>query len=190
MLDEAWGCVEEGWIEHDGEDCPVMANELVRVKYSDGTYDSVCHKSGGFARDWDWYDGRLDGKNIIAYQVVSEKPTQVSDKPEQTISVQELVDKIKPTLSVQEERRKVVSDGGSSSYYKLLIKTKDGEFEAQVGDVIAAMVGDNFALGNVVKALRRIYLDSQGLGKVGVGMAYDIEKCKYFLTDYQERYGR
>lgn len=84
----------------------------------------------------------------------------------------------------------VKSDGGSTSYYKLTIKTEDGEFKAETGDVIAAMVGDNFQLGNVLKAVRRIYEASEGRGKDGITMEYDINKCKYFLDDYLRRYGK
>ena len=59
----------------------------------------------------------------------------------------------------------------------------------ETGNVIQALVGDNFALGNVVKALRRIYMESIGQGKDGIDMQYDVNKCKYFLDDYLARYG-
>lgn len=81
--------------------------------------------------------------------------------------------------------------GGSADYYKLTVHNpKNGAtIDCETEDIIFALVGDNFALGNVVKALRRIYLDSQGKGKEGVDMTYDINKCKYFLDSFQRRYG-
>ena len=102
-----------------------------------------------------------------------------------------------PAANVSEEavhvsdKGAVKSDGGSSGYYALTITNKAGEtIECQTGDVIAALVGDNFALGNVVKALRRIYECSQGRGKADVDMAYDVNKSKYFLDDFLGRYGK
>jgi hypothetical protein len=85
---------------------------------------------------------------------------------------------------------KIKSTGGSSTYYQLTIKNNKGEsIQCETGNVIEALVGDNFALGNVVKALRRIYMDSIGQGKEGIDMKYDINKCKYFLDDFLARYG-
>jgi hypothetical protein len=85
---------------------------------------------------------------------------------------------------------KIKSTGGSSDYYKLTIHTASGEtFQCEVGDVIQAMVGDNFQLGNVLKASRRMWLDAQGGGKVGVDSAYDANKIKYFVDDFVQRYG-
>lgn len=80
---------------------------------------------------------------------------------------------------------KINSTGGSSDYYELNIKGHS----VQVEDVIYAMVGGDFALGNVVKALRRMYLDSQGAGKEGVDMQYDANKIKYFTDSFVKRFG-
>jgi len=85
---------------------------------------------------------------------------------------------------------KIKSTGGSSDYYKLTIHTASGEtFQCEVGDVIQAMVGDNFQLGNVLKASRRMWLDAQGGGKEGVDMDYDRAKIHYFSDDFVQRYG-
>lgn len=81
---------------------------------------------------------------------------------------------------------KVKSDGGSSDYYKLTIRTKQGSFECETGDVIRAMVGNNFDLGNALKALRRIYEASQGRGKDGIDMSYDANKINYFVNEFVE----
>lgn len=151
-------------IKHDGGPCPVGGDTLVDVYFGG---DWVCHDKADYWT-WDWSQCGGEGECITKYRIVSVKEAEQDVIP---------------------ETGKIVSTGGSSAYYELKIKTKDGEFTAQVGDVIAAMVGDNFALGNVVKALRRIYLDSQGSGKEGVDMSYDINKCKYFLDDFKQRYG-
>lgn len=83
------------------------------------------------------------------------------------------------------EATKIKSDGGSSDYYKLEINGNPIEVE----DVIYAMVGGDFALGNAMKALRRIYLDSKGQGKEGIDMQYDANKIKYFVDSFVKRFG-
>jgi hypothetical protein len=78
----------------------------------------------------------------------------------------------------------IKSDGGSSSYYELEITNKYGEkIKVEVGDIIRAMVGNDFSFGNCVKALRRMYLVTQGGGKEGVSLEYDIKKVKWFLDE-------
>lgn len=85
-----------------------------------------------------------------------------------------------------EEAVKTVSTGGSSGYYELEIEGKP----YQVEDVIYAMVGGDFALGNVLKAARRMYLDSKGQGKAGTDMSYDANKIKYFTDSFVKRFGK
>ena len=80
---------------------------------------------------------------------------------------------------------KTKSDGGSSDYYKLEINGNLVEVE----DIIYAMVGGDFALGNVIKACRRMYLDSKGQGKEGVDMTYDANKIKFFVDSFKKRFG-
>lgn len=84
-----------------------------------------------------------------------------------------------------EPTSKITSTGGSSDYYKLIINGNHVETE----DVIYAMVGGDFALGNALKALRRMYLDSEGGGKEGVDMSYDANKVKYFVDSFVKRFG-
>ena len=81
---------------------------------------------------------------------------------------------------------KVESTGGSSEYYKLEINGQKVEVE----DIIYAMVGGDFALGNVLKATRRMYLDSKGQGKEGTNMQYDANKIKYFTDSFVKRFGK
>ena len=81
--------------------------------------------------------------------------------------------------------RKTKSDGGSSDYYKLEINGNLVEVE----DIIYAMVGGDFILGNILKACRRMYLDSKGQGKEGIDMQYDANKIKYFVDSFVKRFG-
>lgn len=85
----------------------------------------------------------------------------------------------------QEAPSKTKSNGGSSDYYKLEINGNPVEVE----DIIYAMVGGDFALGNVIKACRRMYLDSKGQGKEGVDMTYDANKVKFFVDSFEKRFG-
>lgn len=91
--------------------------------------------------------------------------------------------------SVPEQTTKVKSDGGSSDYYKLKIKrASDGqEFECEMGDVIYSVFGGDFDLGNIVKACRRMYLDTQGAGKDGIDAVYDGKKIEWFTKDFLQR---
>lgn len=91
--------------------------------------------------------------------------------------------------SVPEQTTKVKSDGGSSDYYKLKIKrASDGqEFECEMGDVIYSVFGGDFDLGNIVKACRRMYLDTQGAGKDGIDAEYDGKKIEWFTKDFLQR---
>lgn len=91
--------------------------------------------------------------------------------------------------STPEQTTKVKSDGGSSDYYKLKIKrASDGqEFECEMGDVIYSVFGGDFDLGNIVKACRRMYLDTQGAGKDGIDAEYDGKKIEWFTKDFLQR---
>ena len=84
----------------------------------------------------------------------------------------------------------VVSDGLSTSYYQLKITNKNGDtIDCEMGDVIRCTVGDNFSLGNVLKAARRMYEASQGRGKKDVSMNYDANKIAYFAKEFADFYG-
>lgn len=92
---------------------------------------------------------------------------------------------VEPEEQPEEASSKTKSDGGSSDYYKLEINGNPVEVE----DVIYAMVGGDFTLGNILKACRRMYLDSKGEGKEGVDMQYDANKIIYFANSYAKRFG-
>jgi len=84
---------------------------------------------------------------------------------------------------------KTKSDGGSSDYYKLTIRrASDGEeFKCEMGDIIYSVYGGDFDLGNIAKAMRRMYLDSKGKGKEGVDASYDAKKIQWFTDDFMKR---
>ena len=78
----------------------------------------------------------------------------------------------------------VKSDGGSSSYYELTLTNKHGEtIQCETGDVIRALVHNDFSLGNIVKACRRVAEAQQGRGKQGVNPEYDLNKIIYFANE-------
>lgn len=82
--------------------------------------------------------------------------------------------------------KKTKSDGGSSSYYELTITNKAGEsIKCETGDVIRALVGNDFDFGNCVKALRRMYLATLGMGKEGTDLVYDANKIRWFLGEIE-----
>lgn len=91
----------------------------------------------------------------------------------------------KRMVLITEESSKTKSDGGSSDYYKLEINGNPVEVE----DVIYALVGGDFILGNILKACRRMYLDSKGQGKEGIDMEYDKNKIVYFANSFVNRFG-
>ena len=94
----------------------------------------------------------------------------------------------------------IKSDGGSSSYYqlKLLVKANkiidlEGHDEVKVveletGDIIRALVDNDFDLGNIIKACRRIHQAKKGTGKAGTDVEYDCKKIDYFLKEWYNAY--
>ena len=88
---------------------------------------------------------------------------------------------------LQEAAAPVKSDGGSSSYYQVTIRRRDGAtFTCETGDIIRALVGNDFSLGNIVKACRRIYQATIGQGKEGTSPEYDINKIHYFADEVKD----
>lgn len=78
----------------------------------------------------------------------------------------------------------VKSDGGSSSYYQVTIRRRDGAtFTCETGDIIRVLVANDFDLGNIIKASRRISQALQGQGKDGTSINYDLNKIEYHLNE-------
>ena len=88
----------------------------------------------------------------------------------------------KPKEQPEDVLSPIKSTGGSSSYYRFPIKSSiTGQtMEVETGDVIRAMVGNDFDLGNIIKACRRISQAEQGKGKEGTDVVYDCNKIAYF----------
>ncbi len=93
----------------------------------------------------------------------------------------------------------VKSDGGSSSYYQLKMKllgsavsniagSSNVNVDVETGDIIRALVDNDFDLGNVIKACRRIHQAKKGEGKAGTDVEYDLKKIKYFLDEWYKAY--
>lgn len=92
--------------------------------------------------------------------------------------------------------KEVKSDGGSSKYYQLTVRVTEDKIEnatpqgevkdvtLETGDVIRALVDNDFDLGNCIKAIRRIHQSSKGEGKSGTSIEYDVNKIKYFLDEW------
>lgn len=144
---------------------------------------------------WDQYEKALSGfgfqsPNIFeGYEVslVFENQKRISLKGCSNAYNSEYFEvcKAEPTTEMV-FKEKVKSDGGSSSYYELTITNKVGEsIKCETGDVIRALVGNDFDFGNCVKALRRMYLATLGMGKEGTDIPYDCNKVRYFLSEIE-----
>ena len=77
----------------------------------------------------------------------------------------------------------IKSDGGSSSYYTLNINDTKVETE----DIIRDVFGNDFDFGNAFKSLVRAYLNTQGKGKAGNELAYELNKIRYSLDKIKEQ---
>lgn len=80
------------------------------------------------------------------------------------------------------------SDGGSSDYYKIylpedLIKDIAEKGYVEVKDVLRYGLDNDATLFNVGKALFRVASARRGLGKAGVTVDYDLNKCLFFIKD-------
>lgn len=160
----------EGWIIYDGKSCPVDDSVVVDVllygeREEDFDEDHVCA-----ARfwGWNWYSDYSSAGDIVKWRIHKE------DNKDNT----------------EEKPSTVKSDGGSSGYYKITIKNELGEeFHCETNDVLYALVGGDFDMSNIIKACRRMYEASQGRGKQGTDIAYDVKKIKYFADDFAKRFG-
>lgn len=154
-------------------------------------YDSI--------RAWFYIDDEYvvsDTKNVCIEEYDIDLIKQSKATPQEPQSNEEdIVVDVTPKSVVEDvgstaTNKPVKSDGGSSDYYKISVKTSHGMANVEVNDVIYAMVGGDFDLANVLKACRRMYLASKGCGKEGVDIDYDVNKCKWFLDDFQMRFGK
>ena len=152
------------WILHDGKAPPVLSQHQKIYIHLNG-----CEKGDTrayFVEDfcWVWKDGEATYGDVYAYALANSAPAKG-------------------------ETSKVVSNGGSSEYYKITVRCDDGEFQCETDDIIYALVGGDFSLGNIIKACRRMYEASQGRGKDGTSIQYDANKVKYSADDFAKRFG-
>lgn len=119
----------------------------------------------------EFYENNPQYDKIITFQQFKDKYMSASEVNSQS-----------PSESV-----KVKSDGGSSDYYKITLTNKAGEsIEVEMGDIIRQAFNNDFDLGNIVKACRRIAEAKQGRGKAGVDIAYDANKIIYFANEIKD----
>ena len=119
----------------------------------------------------EFYENNQQYGKIITFQEFKEKYMKESEVTSQSL----------------QESVKVKSDGGSSDYYKITLTNKSGEsIKIQLGDIIRQAFGNDFDLGNIVKACRRISEAKQGRGKAGVDIEYDANKIIYFANEIKE----
>lgn len=138
-------------------------------------YGDICMKfySSGDMKyaDKDFYDSSHGYGKVITFQEFKDKYMKETEVTSQSPS----------------EPQKFKSDGGSSDYYKITLTNKDGEsIKVEMGDIIRQAFNNDFDLGNIVKACRRIAEAKQGRGKAGVDIAYDANKIIYFANEIKE----
>ena len=85
-----------------------------------------------------------------------------------------------PTIS-----KPIKSNGGSSSYYTLVINDKTVETEDVIRDVFA----NDFDFGNAFKSLVRAYGALNGAGKDGNTVEYEMNKLRYSSKKIEKQNG-
>ena len=87
----------------------------------------------------------------------------------------------------------IKSDGKSSSYYDLPLSEKTKKFIKENGYVktehlIYDLFGNEFDFGNAFKSLVRAYGVTQGLGKEGNDISYEMNKIIYSANKIKDYY--
>ncbi len=87
--------------------------------------------------------------------------------------------------------------GGSSDYYKLTMtlesdRVSDEELGVSVvsmetSDIINTLVDNDFDLGNIIKACRRVSEKANGRGKDANDIRYDLNKIKWFADEIERK---
>ena len=110
----------------------------------------------------------------------------------------EVVPKVTPVVvpvTVPTQGNGIVSDGGSSDYYKTVLPKwlldkhlKQGHIMLE--DLAEVLFGNDFNYTNVFKAQNRMFSLTQGVGKEGNSIEYDAKKCKYYTDKQVEVFNR
>ena len=95
---------------------------------------------------------------------------------------------------IEPRKAPIKSDGKSSSYYDINLSEKTKKFIAENGYVktehlIYDMFGNDFDFGNAFKSLVRAYGITQGSGKLGNTVEYEINKVIYSANKIEEYKG-
>ena len=88
------------------------------------------------------------------------------------------------------QNRPIVSDGGSSDYYKLpnsLVGKALATSELQTEDIIEHVFDNDFDFGNIFKTLVRLHGLSKGKGKAGNTASYECNKMLYSVKKIDKR---
>lgn len=88
------------------------------------------------------------------------------------------------------EAKPIVSDGGSSSYYKLpnsLVEKVVQTSELQTEDIVEHVFDNDFDFGNIFKTLVRLHGLSKGVGKAGNTAQYECNKILYSIKKIDKR---
>lgn len=93
-----------------------------------------------------------------------------------------------------EEKKPIVSDGKSSTYYDIELSRIPFEFIQANGYVktehlIHDIFDNDFDFGNAFKSLVRLYGATNGGGKSGNSLQYEVNKIKYSLDKILEYKG-
>ena len=84
----------------------------------------------------------------------------------------------------------IVSDGGSSDYYKLpnsLVEKALATSELQTEDIIEHVFDNDFDFGNIFKTIVRLHGLSKGKGKAGNTASYECNKILYSVKKIDKR---
>ena len=93
-------------------------------------------------------------------------------------------------VSVLKKGCPIVSDGGSSDYYKLpnsLVEKALATSELQTEDIIEHVFDNDFDFGNIFKTLVRLHGLSKGKGKAGNTASYECNKILYSVKKIDKR---
>ena len=164
---EEWDAVID-WTEyHNGREAKhwFTGSENSCLRCNGTERELYCGRKGFYQQEMEGDNG-LQIPEIISFQKFKEKYMQ-SQSPS--------------------EPQKFKSDGGSSDYYKITLTNKAGEsIKVELGEIIRQAFNNDFDLGNIVKACRRIAEAKQGRGKAGVDIAYDANKIIYFANEIKD----
>jgi hypothetical protein len=140
----------------------------------------------------------LKSESIGLYSKINYLPTSgLIEVDGKAFPVRVAIDEIIKLVSKDTQNAPEKSTGGSSGYYKLkVLVEKDSvierdsgvmEVELETSDAIKALVNNDFDLGNIIKAARRVSQSLEGKGKAGTSMDYDLNKIIYFANEIKRK---